>query len=404
MSSIKVVIRKKLNKDGSYPLALRITRNRKTSFIHLGYNVKEKDWDNDAQRVKKSHANSTRLNNLIAAKVAEASDKSLEMETQRKDVSSVAVKHRIKPQAGTSFANQAQLYLDRLKETGKYNRYNSDKPRVKHFKEFLTGGDISFSEVTAGLLNRFKVYLKGTYNVSDRTIMNHLVVIRSVFSQAIKENVTEQKYYPFGKGGITIKFPETTKVGLTQEDVNKLENVELTELTQDHARNLWLISYYFAGMRISDVLRLRWSDFQDFRLHYTMGKNNKAGSLKTPEKAMRILTKYTGEKKKDDDLIFPDLKSLPDLEDSFVVQRRIATSVNRCDRILREEVADKAKIKGKLSMHIARHTFATIAADKIPIQMLQKLYRHSSITTTIGYQANFVHKDADSALDAVLGN
>lgn len=35
--------------------------------------------------------------------------------------------------------------------------------------------------------------------------------------------------------------------------------------------------------------------------------------------------------------------------------------------------------------------------------MLQKLYRHTSITTTINYQANFMFKDADDALDAVIG-
>lgn len=54
-------------------------------------------------------------------------------------------------------------------------------------------------------------------------------------------------------------------------------------------------------------------------------------------------------------------------------------------------------------MHIARHTFDNISGDRIPLQMLQKLYRHSSITTTIGYQSNFIHKDADEALEAVIG-
>lgn len=53
-------------------------------------------------------------------------------------------------------------------------------------------------------------------------------------------------------------------------------------------------------------------------------------------------------------------------------------------------------------MHIARHTFGNLSGDKIPIQMLQKLYRHTSILTTIGYQANFINKDTDEALDAVL--
>jgi len=55
-----------------------------------------------------------------------------------------------------------------------------------------------------------------------------------------------------------------------------------------------------------------------------------------------------------------------------------------------------------MSIHIARHSFGNISGDKIPIQMLQKLYRHSSVTTTIRYQANFMHKDADDALDKVV--
>ncbi|EKF54522.1 tyrosine type site-specific recombinase [Galbibacter marinus] len=53
-------------------------------------------------------------------------------------------------------------------------------------------------------------------------------------------------------------------------------------------------------------------------------------------------------------------------------------------------------------MHIARHTFGNISGDRIPIQMLQKLYRHSSVTTTINYQANFMKKEADTALDKVI--
>ena len=60
------------------------------------------------------------------------------------------------------------------------------------------------------------------------------------------------------------------------------------------------------------------------------------------------------------------------------------------------------EIKKNLIMHIARHSFGNISEDKIPIQMLQKLYRHSSLSTTINYQSNFIHKDTDKALDSVL--
>jgi len=53
-------------------------------------------------------------------------------------------------------------------------------------------------------------------------------------------------------------------------------------------------------------------------------------------------------------------------------------------------------------MHISRHTFGQIAGDKIPLPALQKLYRHSNITTTMGYQSNFQPKQTDDALDSVL--
>ncbi len=61
-----------------------------------------------------------------------------------------------------------------------------------------------------------------------------------------------------------------------------------------------------------------------------------------------------------------------------------------------------SSIQKNISMHIARHSFGNISGNKIPIQMLQKLYRHSSVTTTIRYQANFIHKDADDVLDSVV--
>lgn len=158
-------------------------------------------------------------------------------------------------------------------------------------------------------------------------------------------------------------------------------------------------------MRVSDLFRLKWSDFQNERLHYIMGKNTKGDSLKVPEKAMRLINTYKHEKKNNDDFVFPELKRLTEeqLADKFIVQRTIAFAASRTDKFLRNHVAPAAKIEKTLTMHIARHTFGNISGDKIPVQMLQKLYRHSNISTTIDYQANFIHKDADEALEAVIG-
>jgi site-specific recombinase XerD len=75
---------------------------------------------------------------------------------------------------------------------------------------------------------------------------------------------------------------------------------------------------------------------------------------------------------------------LDTLDNLYEVQRKTSYTVKKLDKALRE-IAKEAKIKIPLIMHISRHTFGNISGDKIPVQMLQKLYRHSSITTTIGY-------------------
>lgn len=429
MATVKVVLRKKANKDGTFPLALRITKDRQTSFIHLGYSALEKDWDAKAQRVRKSHPNSARLNAFIMKKLAEANDTLLELDAQQKETSSEGIKRKIKPAADTMFFARADLFLRRLKESGSFNSWHAETSRVRIFKEFvlgteavqdewsartkslrrsplrgvLSGPDVPFQKIDVALLTRFKIHLKAYQGAGNRTVANYLVTIQSIFGQAIKEGVLDKKYFPFGKDKIQIRIPESLKVGLTREDVEKLETVKLSHPAHCDARDLWLMSFYFAGMRAGDILKLRWSDFRDGRLYYVMNKNEKPVSLKVPEKALRILDRYEASREQPDGFVFRYLKGFERVEDQFALKERIATVMKTCDRLLKTRVAPAAQIAGKLSMHIARHTFANLARNKIEIRALQRLYRHSNIKTTIGYQANFVHKDADDALEAVLG-
>ncbi len=429
MVTIKIVLRRKQNKDGSYPLALRVIKHRKTSFIHLGYSVLERDWDANAQRVRRSHPNATRLNKFIMKKLSESTDMMLELDAQQKDVSSDGIKRRLRPVADTMFFARAEIFLQRLKDEGQYNSWHSRLTHIRVFKEFTLGTkaiwnglsprakglrptschgvfggmDVPFQQIDPGLLTQFKIYLKAQRGVGDWTVANYLATIQAVFSQSIRDGILDKKFFPFGKDKIQIKTPESQKVGLTAADVAKLEAAVLPDSAHGEARDLWLLSFYFAGIRAGDVLQLRWRDFRDGRLHYVMGKNNKAVSLKVPEKARLLLKRYEQDKGGVDSFVFSYLKGFERVEDTFVVQRQIAAAVSRCDRMLKDHVAPVAGIEGKISMHIARHTFATLAGDKISIQMLQKLYRHSNIRTTIGYQSAFMHRDADEALDAVLG-
>ncbi|MEI7581980.1 phage integrase SAM-like domain and Arm DNA-binding domain-containing protein [Runella sp.] len=177
MASLKIVLREKRSNDGTYPLAIRVTVERKTTYIYLGYYLKKTDWDEVNQKVKKSHPNSVRLNHLILQKKTEASDSLMLVQGQTKTVTLSAVRENITPKEGPSFFAQAEIFIDNMRKAGKYNRVKTDQTRINHFKEFLGDRDISFPEITVPLLNRFKAYLKGSRGISERTIVNHLLIL-----------------------------------------------------------------------------------------------------------------------------------------------------------------------------------------------------------------------------------
>lgn len=401
MASVKVCLRKRATSESTHAILIQIIMDRKKSIITLGHNVGLKDWDDENRVVKKSHPNSARLNNIISKKLAEVHSKLLDMEANNTDTSPRSISNAFKKSKENTFFQQSAIYLQELEKAGKFNRLSADKPRVERFKEFLGNNDVFFPEITPVLIKRFKTWLFSTRTISERTAVNHLVVIRTIFNQAIVAKLVDPKYYPFGKGGVVIKFPDTLKIGLTSDEIAAIENADIDDDQAKHSRNLWLFSYYFAGMRISDVMRLKWSDLQNDRLFYKMGKNEKGGSLKVPVKASKIISEYQRENSKHD-LVFPDLEGLDDLFDSLKLQSyikvRIKVNNHHFQKVLKE-----AKIKKKVTMHIARHSFGNIAKTKISIPTLQLLFRHSDIKTTYGYMANFINDETDNALDAVLG-
>lgn len=400
MSSIRVILYKSNKKaDGTYPIALRVINNRKVLYHQIGYSIKESDWDEKTKTVKKAYPNSARLNNLIAKKMAELNAIMLDSESNDLNLTKKQIKHKIKHNNKSSFNSVADEHLSDLLKLKKFNQHSGEKPRVNHFKNFLDNEDISFQQITPPLLKKFMIYLKADKELGDRSVMNCLIVIRTIFNKAINEGLVESKYYPFGPGKVQIKLVESRKVGLNAGEIKLIEDADLTKLkSQMHARNIWLTSFYLAGIRISDVINLKWTDIYDGRLTYVMGKNNKVVSLKIPEKANAIIEFYRKDKK--ESYVFPYLK------DEYGTDKKILNSKTRSFNSLinkqLNKLAAELKINKKMTMHISRHSFGQIAGDKIAPQLLQKLYRHSDLKTTIGYQANFIHKDVDGALSDIL--
>lgn len=389
-------------KDGTCPLVIRVIQARKPQYIPLGIFLTEEDWSVKDSRVKKSHPNASQINSLIIKKLHELNDVLIEAEHQDKIVNAVQAEKIVKrKKQRITFFQLADEFIEDKYKAGRINVGNALKSTIKNIRNFQNNQDLYFTEITPTYIEKLQVYLKGTRGVSTRTVMNHVLFIRTLFNRAIRDGIVDAKHYPYGRGKARVKLTESHKIGLDEEEIKRIINLDLSQAPgKFHARNAWLFSFYFAGMRISDVLKIKWSDFQDGRLYYKMGKNEKVLSILVPEKITEILKHYQADKRKASDFVFPDLKGV-DMKDHQALYTRITTACKRFNMHMKI-VAKRAGVEKNISNHIARHSFGNIAGDKISPQMLQKLYRHTDIKTTMGYQANFINKNADDALEQVI--
>lgn len=400
-ASAKIILRKKQNVQGQYPLAIRITKNRRSTFKYIGHYIDIEDWDEKNLRVKKSHPNANSLNNLLSSKLSEVDKGMMNLQSENSDVSASQIKRDIyRPVSYLTFFDYVREHLDALEADKKMNRFTTDSALATYIKDFHKSNELRFQEINLRFLKKFKTYLMGNRNLTETSALNVMVLIRLIYNRAITDKVISKDLYPFGKAGFKIKFPETHKVGLNKKEILYLESFQDVSEVEKHARNVWLYSFYFAGMRVSDVLFTKWSMIYDQRLHYRMGKNGKIVSLKIPVKALKILKSYEKEKSHPDDFVFPEMKKA-DLTNAKDVYNKIKVATSKFNKHLKN-LTKKAGINKKVTMHIARHSFGNIAGDSIHPLMLQKLYRHSDLKTTISYQANFIHKAADDALESVI--
>ena len=445
MASVKVLLWKSYKKkNGTYALVIRITQNRKPRYVFTGKYILPKDWDEKNSVVKRSHLNSARLNNYLQNKLTEVNNIALEAETTNKNNTSKALQKKVKGKkkgisffqcgaervkskyvAGTySVAKPELSILHNVREFLKHNKLKDKQIVIDDIKkrrkdrigksrkanynflnevssEFSKDTSLYFEDIDEPFLKRFKIFCVTYLGQKTRTITNELIFIRTLYNSAIKEFIVEAKHYPFAGEKEIIRIGRGHKVGLSKEEVTRIEELDLDAgSTIWHTRNVWLFAFYFAGIRISDVLEIKWSDFKDNRLLYTMNKNEKPVSLKIPDKAKTIIKYYSPKKKSLNDYVFPYLKKADpkNPRDIFVKIRNASTLLNK----YLKRIAMICEMDKNLTNHIARHSFGNIAGDKIHPLMLQKLYRHSDLKTTINYQANFIHKDADDALDAVI--
>ncbi|MGB0948925.1 MAG: Arm DNA-binding domain-containing protein, partial [Marinirhabdus sp.] len=136
-TSAKIILRKKPNSKGLYPLAIRITKDRRSTYKHIGHYIELEDWDTKNHKVKKSHPNAESLNNLLTSKLSEARKGLIVLQTNNKDATARQIKKEIyKPTSKLTFFDFADEHLEALEAEKKINRHSTDSAWLSYIEKY----------------------------------------------------------------------------------------------------------------------------------------------------------------------------------------------------------------------------------------------------------------------------
>lgn len=399
MASVTIVFRKdKLNAKNEAPVHFRIIKSRRTSYISSGIMLPQSHWDEKKNKVKSIHKNSARLNSYLANKFTEIQDAVFEHETISKSLTSRNLKDKVFGKKPSDFFAFADEVVKNYKTEGKIGTYHKNLAVLNKLKEYKPTSRLTFNDITPEFLVKYEQYLRTFHGNKTNTVNKDMKFLRKVFNDAVRQDVIEYQSNPFRK--YKLKLEKTHRDFLSEEELHRIENLVLPSNSRiDLHRDMFVFASYAGGIRVSDVLKLQWENFDGTHLHLVIKKTGVQVSIKVPNKALEILRKYSARQHIKEAFIFPMLPDKTDLNDPEILDDTISSSTTRINKNLKQ-IAKAAEIEKNLSFHISRHTFAVMALKKgISIDKVSKILVHSNIRETQVY-AKVVNAELDKAMDA----
>ena len=409
MAHLKLVLRTDKGSDGLHPVWLRVTHERKTSYVNTGVKVKSNEWNDKSQKVKRSNPGHASDNKELQRMMLKA--QSIVYELRDKEIldANNVKKHLQGGDVNGDFFDYMLEHIRRVELKGQYwnsRNYRATMEKLISFNaEIKRRQRLRFKEITPKYLRDFELYLsdpQGDYGNNATTIAKNMSMIRTVFNSAISDGLIKQDDSPFGKGKYTIPRPKSSRTKLSYQDIKKIEALDLPEGSNIRiARDTFIFAFYCDGMRFGDLALLKWDRIVDDRLTYSMGKTGKLQSTRLPQQALDVLEAYRpAEPGK---FVFPILNNDEDYSDIFYLKRRISARNALINRDLKR-IQKLAGIAESISFHVSRHTFAHhLITKKVPTYVVSKKLQHSSLAITQNYlkvwDADFIDESMEGVFD-----
>jgi site-specific recombinase XerD len=387
MATYKPVLHHRKKKDGTKRLMIRITKDRKTVYISTEIYIEDKFWNANKSEIKSSHDLHAVYNSAIKKQIYSLQESEAIALIEGNEKTSREIK-KLSNKTISDFLSYFAQQNEALKATRASTTNERYEYSYKKLQKYVKTPELHFRDIDKSWIDHYYTYLLSINNTN--TANKEIETISGLIKKAIAEGYINNYLNPFFN--YKLKKAIVLKDRLNIAEIETIENLKL-EGPIDIFRDIFLLQYYAAGMRISDALSIQIKNIQSNRLEYTMDKTSKQRSILIAGKLELIINKYIPGKA-ESYFVFPILK--------INSRKQIESKTASANKALKE-IAKLAKITKKITTHTARHSFADIARLKSKdIYSISKALGHSDIRITENYLSSLDMGENDDFLTSII--
>lgn len=389
----------KSNSGGLYPIALRITKNRKKKEIGLGFRCYSDEFENE--RFTKKHKLHKKRNLILSEQVLKALSIIDSFEANKINFTLEEFENKFVGKTKEDvlvFDFFEEIINDKVKsgKTGNARVYKDTKTSL--FK-FANNRALRFNDISVTFLEKYEVHLRENNN-NDGGIAVKMRQIRALYNDALNRGIAQEEFYPFKKYKISKLKGKTAKRALTIDEVKKFLKINIVEYPHlQNSFNYFIFSYYCRGMNFIDLMKLKWSNIQGENIFYTRSKTNRQFVIKILEPVSKVLSYYKV-LKPNSQYVFPLI--LNENITPIQLENRKLKTLKKFNKDLKE-LSKIAGIESNVTSYVIRHSYATnMKFLGVSSDIISQSMGHSNVEITQSYLKEFENDILDNENEKLL--
>ncbi len=369
---------------------IRLSHQKNVKLIPTEFSCLPNQWDTRKQEVKnvKPLVQNHKINAELREILMKAEEVLERIKTNGDFVDVDTLKEAIlgKKTIIHDFFSFAEELNQRDLSKGAISNFQKNKAVLTKLKEFYPKEILPFEALNHQFLSKYATFCRTKKLNKESTIEKNVKFFRKVINQGILEGLISNN--PTNGFRLKVVLPERTY--LTLEELRAFESVRVDSAKDQKAKDVFLFSAKYSGLRISDLVGLKVMDIQDLDsnfsyLRFRTKKTSKMQSILLNPQAREFIEPYC-KGKKPTDYVFEFYKGRPtSYQDPIQELTDLKCIVAYYNKQLKK-LAKRAGLTKHISSHVARHTYSTLWLQKgNDPYSLSKVLGHSTLKQTERY-------------------